>query len=122
MFLIHKMDTSLTRGIEYVPAENGEMGMILRPEGEGYVMASEDSKPTHLAVGKLGETGNIPAIHLDEQIELETVTEADLTDIALGTLLKTDGNTVTAESGGHASLTYKEKQTDGTWLCRVRFI
>ena len=121
MFLIHKMDTSLSRGIEYVPASEGEVGILLRAEGEGYIKAREADKPSHIAVGNVNEAGIIPAVRIDQQIELETVTNADLTAVALGTLLKTDGETVTAENGGCAALTYKEKRADGTWLCRVRF-
>jgi hypothetical protein len=125
MFLIHKMDTTLTRGIEYIPKEgagSGAVGMLLKPAGDYYVTASGEDIPTHLAVGITNEADIIPAIRLDSQIELENVTEADLTAVSLGAMLKTDGDTVIAENGGRAQLTYKEKCEDGKWICRVRFI
>ncbi len=128
MFLIHKMDTSLSRGIEYIPMAkegDGKVGMLLIPSGDHYASPSATSLPTHLAVGKANEAALIPAVRLDSQIELEVITEADLTDTALGTKLQINqdtGDTVTADPDGHASLTYKEKLSDGTWLCRVRFI
>ncbi len=128
MFLIHKMDTTLSRGIEYIPMEgegSGGVGMVLEPNGDYYDKPTSTALPTHLAVGKANEAGIIPAVRLDPQIELEVVTPSDLTAIALGAKLQinTDtADTVTADPDGHAALTYKEKREDGTWLCRVRFI
>lgn len=128
MFMIHKMDTTLTRGIEYIPMAkegDGKVGMLLIPSGDHYASPNSTELPTHLAVGKANEAALIPAVRLDSQIELEVITEADLTDKALGAKLQINsdtGDTVTADPDGRAQLTYKEKRSDGSWLCRVRFI
>ncbi len=126
--LIHTIDDSVVRGIEYHEADSitPKIGMLLKNVGGKLVTASGTDKPTYLCLCEsetsLTAGDMIPVHRLDSAFVLEDDTNLNLSEVATGTKLTIaeDGTHLAIATGGSMELVYKEAKPEGGYIARVR--
>lgn len=128
-FKIYSIDAALTRSIEYLPASAlvPVSGMAMKLDGGLLKAVSASDKPDYICLReqeKALEAGDVlPVIRVGADIIFETETEANMSEVKIGTkvTVNPDDMTVTATEGGSAEIVGMEATNYGTYIVRVRF-